>query len=590
MKFSNCIFVQLGFAVLLTSFALADPNSPLRQDSVKQFSPAPNADRLRDRSGVPWTSLSFDDSAWKLGNLRQKNPVGPSTTALYRLHFTISESPSTKNYKVQVDAEGDDGLTIWLDGFELKRWGSSKDSKPAMRAIVDITDKVDVGAHVLSIQLDNGVGPSMISCSLKVVSSDSPDTLKGGAFLRDFSGDDENKRQAAINLARKAYAENPKDKVFGQYCMMTYSSLDPPDSKGAYELAKRLLTDKNDIWPNYILDPLIDYGEYEEALRCVETLPWPKSQGRKESYTASILIAKNDTKAAIAKIKVGLSEAQMAPGPWLDQLLDCGDLSSAIPRIREYADTAEKGSNEADKWMAARNLVRIGDYSRSKKLYTQILQVNRPHALDPLADIEAKIGNFESAEQLYREALATRQVTATRGRSAHVRITAKLALLLHRMGKDEQIKDLISKSDLSVSPNQPDFTLNAIRLVFYRRLLIASVYGDQAAYAKEAKRLYDAVQLRRSKCQCNDLDSDLLVALAEGLNATDQKQDAKTVCGIINQSIPKVSLPENQVALAIAAMLLENPAEAKARINEAQLLAPDDVKIKATAQRIQSLK
>jgi len=576
-------FVSFGFCATTSADETTAPSFRVQANEVRVLGPIEHDASPRGSDGLEWMAPTFDDARWQLGSLRELNSIPEGRSRLYRTKLTLIGAPPA-GVQVMLHVDADDGLRVWLDGFSLGEWGSGKDSKLAGLRSIDLTDRLSGGVHTLALRVDNGIAGSKLDARIDVIAAESPEALKAGNWFRkNFNSLDERLRGAAIARARAVVESHPDDADARWMALSTYYSIDPPDLTGAHALVQMSITRGISDAPGGAIPLLVDFGEYEAIGALIERGNWGSDPEKFKLFNqGQYLFHSGRREEAIAVLRSAVTSYGKVPvyGWRVNCLLDAGVLDKVGPAVRREVERAE-GSGSIPSYPAlADSLMRLGDYSRARRLYATFFQSYGAQAIAPLSQIALLTGDFAEAERLCREAITNLTVTETRGRIARRMLQVRLAIALHAQGKLAELASLRSELDLQDFPNQPQFTLTAIRSTLHPRLRIAMLGDDRVALEAAAISLYNALKERASKSPCLDVDPDILADLALGLRESGKDQEMQHVCGLIERSVAGIALPVNQAALGRAAALSGNKDAARKHLGDAALLAPDDWWIK----------
>lgn len=264
----------------------------------------------------------------------------------------------------------------------------------------------------------------------------------------------------------------------------------------------------------------------------------------------------------------------------LHACLDTDFLPPTIRLIKREADACERDGKVPG--AVGGLLVRLGDYARARRIYARWYQTDPKAAAEPLADLAFLTGDFQEAERFYLARLSRITVSPTRGQRTRREVQVKLLLTLAEQGKTDEAKKLLSQMDLTIAPNQPASSLEAIRYSFYPRLRAAMAVNDAKNIEAEAERLLGAIRERSKLCSCADVEPEVLLELAQALKRAGKAESMKEVCNLVIQGPGPldIALPQNQAALGRAHALLGDRAAALKHLGDAALLAPDDCWVK----------
>jgi len=529
-----------------------------------------------------------DDSRWRSGQLREKNSIPEWKSRLYRVPIRVSAPPGPGETFI-LSVEADDGLQVWLDGFKLGAWGNGAKPTLSGRQTLDLSQQLTVGDHVLALRVDNGIADSSLIADLRVISEDSPDALTVGDWFRtNFNSPDERLRTIAIERARKLAKLHPADQPTLWAAFDTYAQADPPNIQAAWETIAEV-SRLGATWHCAAAPLIVDVGDYALMDNMLRRTDWSGDRSQFQRFNRGrmlMLTAKRDE--ALIEFETALQRLQEVPqvGWRADFLIEIGLLDKVVPALHRAEGTARRITDTSGLVSLEKSFRKLGDYKRSKSLLSQLVQTNRQLALGPLSELALLTGDFAEAERLSREALASVEVTPTRGTSLRQELLLRLATALSAQGKETEAKEVCAKIDVGPFPGQPAWTLTAIRMTHHPRLQIARISQNKQALRETAQALYDALKVRATNCPCRDVEPRVLADLALARHESGMTAEASHVSTLIRTSVANIAIPANQVAPGAAALVLGDKEAARRHYGDAALYAPEDWWIRMAATTV----
>lgn len=509
--------------------------------------------------GKQWYSPAYNDQAWQAGLLDATNPIPPNMSKVWRICVRVDEA-APRGESVTLRVQGDDAVTVYLDGFQIGQAGNAAEGKPGI-VQVDVGSRLTSGMHVFGVRVDNGPAGSRMKFSLVHDAPGSIDWLKKN-YYRIMALGDEAERRNMIQQARDSFqtASNDVDMIGIVLHSMTAGPKDLRD----VSRAERWL---NEMLRKNVKVPLESQVTVARAAGTLQTcLPALKGQAAdKTNARAGLLLA--DVLREIGEeqsAKIAYEEAFMSGNPSdketlrqrltiVDRLLDMGQTDAASRPLAVLGEHVRRTNDGALLAQLGEIYERFGHGRVADDLYARSEQYagRSSYAVRRRVRRLLNTGQFEAAAALV--AASDRDpVTSTVRETLHVLRSIALA----EMGRTHDAKASAAKIMWdSRSRDELGF------LARYSRVARALSQMDPVMSA--ARKLDAAITQAVTDSKYYKPDPEVLTELARSLQFAGQQARARVRAEEVLNLVSDASLPENQHMRGEAQLILNDTSAAR---------------------------
>jgi hypothetical protein len=527
---------------------------------------------------VPWYSPAYSDVSWPAGQLDENNTVPSHRSKLWRVAVRV-DTPPAGGAPIKLKLFGDDALRVYFDGYLLGSYGAPTGGW-AGAVVIDVTDRMTAGMHVIGIRLDNGDGGSRMQFRMLDEALGSPESLKGvGGFWSNFYSMDAEERKRVCLAAVEAAKLKPDDIAVRRMAFLTY--VKGPAGLRDIAAAQR---DADDIIRRGLKFPSVDRYDLARATGQLEALLPQLTEAAKSDTQSAVKLA--DALREIKNPKEAsrwYSEACSSAGKLtefqrifyrcqsISGCLDCGDVGTAVRLLAATSAEVKKAPNAA--LDVARLYRRLGDRATASEFRARYEQATNNAPGSSLESAEACL-----EEGVFDQCLAhldsAEQATSSPGRTMVIGPLRVRALA--ELGRRDQAASAAAQIPWARGDAENEQFL-------YNYLLVARALNGRDQMKAGADRLRNLLKQKQAETKYYRPNPEHLVELAATYQLLGDVAAAKEYATDVTNQVLDVALPANQWQLGRALRILQQEGQAAQHLAKAQALDPKHYWIRKTA-------